>query len=116
LLVIPKVVSKPAKKGQPLLIPRPACNNSIGVAEEQRSAEWTKNCNLVLYMTLRTMLALCFQLDWEGGRKNSKFDRAAASISKWTNKCIGCRLCAPRHIVLQHKYHVSIKQSIKRKK
>jgi hypothetical protein len=42
LLVIPKVVSKPARKGQPLLIPRAACNNSIGVAEEQRSAEWTK--------------------------------------------------------------------------
>jgi hypothetical protein len=63
LLVIPKVVSKPARKGQPLLIPRAACNNSIGVAEEQRSAEWTKNCHLLLYMTLRTMLALCFQLD-----------------------------------------------------
>jgi hypothetical protein len=49
LLVIPKVVSKPARKGQPLLILRAACNNSIGVAEERRSAEWTKKIVTLSY-------------------------------------------------------------------
>ncbi len=45
-------------------------------------------------MTLGSMLTLCFQLDFERGRMNSKFDTAAASISKWTSKSIERRLGA----------------------
>ena len=44
--------------------------------------------NLVLYMTLGSKLALCFKFDCICGRKDSKFDTAAASLSKWTAKSI----------------------------
>ncbi len=44
--------------------------------------------NFVLYMTLGSVLALCFKFDCICGRKDSKFDTAAASISKWTAKSI----------------------------
>ena len=44
--------------------------------------------NLVLYMTLGSKLALCFKFDCICGSKDSKFDTAAASLSKWTAKSI----------------------------
>ncbi len=52
-------------------------------------------------MTLGRMLTLRFQLDDVCGRKNSKFDMAAASISKWTTKRIARRgFVAACHIIL----------------
>ncbi len=46
--------------------------------------------NLVLYMTLGSVLALCFKFDCICCSKDSKFDTAAALISKWTAKSIEC--------------------------
>ena len=63
------------------------------------------------------MLTLRFQLDAGIGRKNSKFDTAAATISKRANKSIERRGMVACHIILQSKNRINaMTQHIARRK